>query len=286
MLCYHRYVVVLLLALPLTLLSLVANAAKTNAPPSNAIWNTLLQQHVVVLDDGRASQVDYQGMRADEKQLKRYLATLSAVTQTRFDTWSNPDQKAFLINAYNAWTVDLILTGKPSLASIKDLGHFWQSPWQKAFIPLLGNTRTLDSIEDQLRQHYHDPRIHFAINCASIGCPALSNQAYAGSRLNTQLHNAAVHFLSDRSRNYVQHGALSVSSIFKWYHDDFAAGWQGINSLRQFLAHYSQALGLNSTQTARLINGKMTITYLDYDWRLNRVTTDKGSSHRTTAATP
>ena len=92
-----------------------------------------------------------------------------------------------MINAYNAWTVEFILTKYPDLDSIKDLGSFFNSPWDKEFIPLLGKTVSLNDIEHGLirgSDRYNDPRIHFAVNCASIGCPALREEAYTGDKLN------------------------------------------------------------------------------------------------------
>jgi len=113
----------------------------------HSAWDTLLKTHVVEIDQGRATQVDYSGMARDRAALKTYLAATSAVTPAAFDAWTKDEQLAFLINAYNAWTVELILTAYPNLESIKDLGSLFQSPWKKRFIPLLGETRSLDDIE-------------------------------------------------------------------------------------------------------------------------------------------
>lgn len=249
----------------------------------HGIWNTLLQQHVVVIQNGTATQVDYDGFLSDRDHLTRYLDTLAAVSQQRFDRWSESERLAFLINAYNAWTVELILTEYPGLESIKDLGSLFRSPWKKSFIPLLGQTRSLDDIEHGLirgaegdNRGYNEPRIHFAVNCASIGCPALRPEAYTGAQLEMQLQQAATNFLSDRSRNRVDFnrekgGAALVSSIFKWYREDFETGWRGAHSLGEFLALYADALGLDDKKTEALRNGQIKIKFLDYDWSLNKV---------------
>lgn len=232
----------------------------------------LLRKHVVVIRDGQATQVDYAGMAADRKILKQYLGQTSSPTRADFDRWSRAEQLAFLLNAYNAWTVELVLTGYPKIESIKDLGSLLQSPWKKTFIPLLGETRSLDDIEHGLIRgsgRYNDPRIHFAANCASIGCPALRHEAYQGSRLDAQLEDQTNKFFADRSRNHLQGGTLKVSSIFKWYRGDFEKGWQGIRRLPDFLARYAQPLGLSAADTQRLQSGKVVIDYLNYDWRLN-----------------
>lgn len=243
------------------------------APPDHAAWNTLLKKHVVVVRGGQSTQVDYVGMRVDRSILKTYLTSLSAVTPAEFNTWSRADRLAFLINAYNAWTVELILTGEPDLASIKDLGSFLQSPWKRVFIPLLGRTRSLDDIEHGMirgTNGFREPRIHFAVNCASIGCPALRAEAYRGDQLHFQLEDATRKFLADRQRNRLQGNELAISSIFKWYREDFEQGWDGVTSIPQFLARYRSSLGLKDQQIAMLLHGKVTLVFLDYDWRLNR----------------
>lgn len=238
----------------------------------SASWNALLKKHVQVLRGGQASEVDYAGFLADHSSLQSYLASTSKVTRPEFDRWSTPVQLAFLINAYNAWTVELVLTGYPGIKSIKDLGSFIQSPWKKRFIPLLDETRSLDDIEHGLIRgsgRYNDPRIHFAVNCASVGCPALRAEAYVADRLNAQMEDATQKFLSDRTRNRIESDVLKVSSIFKWYGSDFEKDWRGANTLGQFLALYSGALGLNVDTASQLSAGKRGIEFLEYDWRLN-----------------
>jgi hypothetical protein len=235
-------------------------------------WQQLLQRHVVELRDGQATQVDYAGMRRDRALLATYLAATSGVSQAEFDRWAKDDQLAFLINAYNAWTVRLIVDADPGLSSIRDLGSLLQSPWKKRFIPLLGETRSLDDIEHGLIRgsgRYGDPRIHFAVNCASIGCPALSAEAYVGARLDAQLERATRLFLADRTRNRPVPAGLEVSSIFRWYREDFEAGWGGARGLGAFLALYGDALALDAEHRRQLAAGQIRISFLDYDWRLN-----------------
>ncbi len=235
-------------------------------------WDALLKKHVTSLHDGRATQVDYAGFAADRSLLKQYLAAVSAVAPAEFDRWDRPAQLAFLINAYNANTVELILTAYPDVASIKDLGSLLRSPWKKRFISLLGESRSLDDIEHGLIReagHYAEPRIHFAVNCASIGCPALRPEAYVGERLDAQLEDAAKSFLSDRTRNRLEGNALKVSSIFKWYRSDFEKGWRGANNLAGFFVLYRQPLELDDGAVNRLKAGKIDFDFLDYDWRLN-----------------
>lgn len=235
-------------------------------------WNMLLHEHVYDIDGGKSTQVDYRALAQKRTQLNRYLQQMAAVDRNQFDGWPREEQLAFLINAYNAWTVELILGSYPQIESIKDLGSLFQSPWKKRFIPLLGETLSLDDIEHDLIRgsgRYNEPRIHFAVNCASIGCPALKNEAYTGTCLEQQLEEATRLFLADRDRNRLEGSTLQVSSIFKWYRDDFATGWRGAISLEQFLALYGDSLSLTQRQRHSLQQGDIRIDFLEYDWRLN-----------------
>ncbi len=231
-------------------------------------WDGLLKRHVQPIQGGVATQVDYTGMARERAVLKTYLDGLAAVRQQDFARWDKAERLAFLINAYNAWTVELILTAWPDVKSIKDLGSWFRSPWKKTFIPLLGQTLSLDDIEHGMIRAegvYDEPRIHFAVNCASIGCPALRAEAYTAARLDGQLADATRLFLSDRSRNRLEDGRLEVSSIFKWYGDDF----ERTGGVEAFLAGQGEALGPSDSQRGALRAGRMEIGFLDYDWRLN-----------------
>ncbi len=259
----------LILSLFLSVMTLSAQAVSFD----HSHWDGLLKKHVVSINQGVATQVDYAGFARDRFQLKSYLKSLESVSQATFNGWSRSEQLAFLINAYNAWTVELVLTEYPDIESIKDLGSWLQSPWQKSFIPLLGETRSLDGIEHGLIRAdgtYQEPRIHFAVNCASVGCPALSATAYTAADIETQLDEAVRFFLSDRSRNRLEVNTLNVSRIFKWYRDDFERGWGGYQRLEQFLAAYGDSLGLSVRDIQRLKSGAIDIDFLDYDWNLNR----------------
>ncbi|MDE2307171.1 MAG: DUF547 domain-containing protein [Xanthomonadaceae bacterium] len=257
----------LLCALPL-----LANVAAAQVP-SSGIWNVLLARHVVVIDGGHASRVDYAGMRRDKALLDTYTRQLSAVTAAQFDAWGKADRMAFLINAYNAFTVEKVLTRWPDLHSIKDLGSFLASPWRDRFFTLLGRRRDLDDVEGMLRApgRYDDPRIHFALNCASIGCPMLQPSAYDGAQLGRQLDAAVAGFLGDSSRNRYDPatGALEVSRIFDWYADDFSRGPAG--SVKGFLAAHAASLSDDPAIRQRLRAQSLALRFLPYDWRLNGV---------------
>jgi len=241
---------------------------------SHAAWNTLLKQHVVVNAAGTASTVRYAALKQNHRALRAYLDSLSAVTPGEYRAWSRDQKLAFLINAYNAFTVELILTKYPNLDSIKDLGSFLSSPWKKSFFRLLGKAETLDGIEHgRIRAPgaFDDPRIHAAVVCASIGCPMLRNEAYVAPGLDAQLEDQMQRFLRDRSRNRFDAGTntLAVSKIFDWYADDFTKGHRGFDSLKATFAHYADALTDTPEAAARLRDGRYEIETLDYDWRLN-----------------
>ncbi len=235
-------------------------------------WNDLLMHNVVMAPNGGVSTVNYTQFKGEHAELKSYLGSMSTISREEFDGWTKPDQLAFLINAYNAWTIELILSRYPDLASIKDLGSLTQSPWQKTNIALLGTTVSLDNIEHDLIRgsgRYNDPRIHFAVNCASIGCPALLNEAFIGVTLEQQLETATKGFLSDRTRNRKANGTLAVSSIFNWYGGDFVKGWRGATTLDEFFALYASSLDLSQADIEALSSGNMEIVFQEYDWRLN-----------------
>ena len=256
----------------LLLLSTVFSAVSTAQEILHQPWQALLTQHVSPINDGHSSQVNYAGMKTDHVKLTAYLTALGKIDKQTFEQWPAPKQLSFLINAYNAWTVELILTAYPDIKSIKDLGSFFSSPWSKKFIPLLGETRSLDNIEHELIRgdnKYADPRIHFAVNCASIGCPALREEAYSADKLEQQLSEQTIRFLTDKNRNRFTEDAMELSAIFKWYGDDFTQGFRGSNSLSAFVLLYREALNLTPAQQAGLKSEDMATSFLNYDWALN-----------------
>ena len=225
-------------------------------------WDQLLRKHVVVLDGGSASQLRYAGMAQSRKELKGYLDGLSGVSEAEFRGWPRAEQMAFLINAYNAFTVEKILTRYPDIRSIWDFGKLFGNPFNDEFFSLFGRKFTLDRIEHEtLRKHYREPRIHYAVSCAAVGCPMLREEAYVAARLEQQLDEQAVRFLSDRTRNRYRDGKLEVSKIFDWFKEDF-------EPREAYFAHYAGVLAYPG--------GAVPISFLEYDWSLN----DSPSSSR------
>jgi len=269
----------LLSILLLALLPLTANAQSFDH--DHKAWSALLKKHVVLIDNGKASQVRYSGFIQDRNELKAYLGTLSKVTPAEFSAWSKAQQMAFLINAYNAFTVEKILSRYPGIKSIWDFGKIFGNPFKDKFFSLLGREFSLDMIEHEtLRKPgaYDEPRVHFAVNCASTGCPMLREEAYVAARLDVQLEEQTKRFLSDRSRNRynAQDNALEVSEIFKWFTIDWSSGYRGLDakgtpmqSREQFFARYTALLADNPAQQQAITERKAAIRHLDYDWTLN-----------------
>jgi hypothetical protein len=268
-----------MIALGAQLLSV--GAAAQEFDHEHAAWTALLKRHVVLIDGGKASRVRYTGFQQDRGALRSYLDALSKVTPQQFEAWSKARRMAFLINAYNAFTVEKILTRYPDIRSIWDFGKFFGNPFRDRFFTLLGRPFTLDGIEhDTLRKPgaYDEPRVHYAVNCASISCPMLREEAYVAARLDAQLEEQARRFLSDRSRNRYDPGSgrLEVSRIFDWFKEDWTSGYRGfdgngepIRSREQYFAAYAALLADGPRQQQRVLEQKAEIRFLEYDWALN-----------------
>ena len=262
----------ILIAVAAFLLSLSALALDH----SHKSWDDLLKQHVKYAQGGNASRGDYAGFARDRAQLKAVLDDYSKVTKAEFDSWTRPQQQAFLINAYNAFTVELILTKYPDLKSIRDLGGFVSKPWSKKFFKLFGQDSYLDFIEHEVLRKdgvYDDPRVHVAVVCASIGCPMLRTDAFVAEKLDAQLDDGMKRFLSDRSRNRYNPSAkrLEVSRIFDWYGKDFERGHKGYTSVKATMARYADQLADKPEDRAAVRDQKADVAFLDYDWSLNDV---------------
>jgi hypothetical protein len=202
--------------------------------------------------------VDYAGFKREASRLDAYLAQLAAVEP---ESLSRNERFAFYVNAYNAWTIKLILSGYPGVKSIKELGSLFKSPWKKKFVKLAGQTVSLDHIEhDILRPVFKDERVHFAVNCASKGCPPLYPEPFTGEKLNAQLDDAAGRFVRNPRFNRLEGNTLYVSRIFKWFRADFN------DDIIGFFNRYA-----SSEQKKRIadVQSEIKVKYLDYDWSLN-----------------
>jgi hypothetical protein len=240
--------------------ALLAAPSTGGAAGLHARWDELLQKHVT---NGR---VDYAALAQDRTALDAYLDALGRVDP---NTFTRDDALAFWINAYNAFTVALILDHYP-VASIRDI----PDPWKGFRFKAAGQMLTLDEMEHKkLREQLKEPRIHFAVVCASTGCPDLWNRAFTPEKLEQQLDVAARRFIGSRkhvrteSRRGLLRGTrrvLYVSLIFKWFERDFAGG--GARTVADFIAGYADA---GTADFIRDAGDTLRIDYLEYDWRLN-----------------
>ena len=246
------------LAIALSLCTGIAHAACSSVDPTHAQWSAILGKWVT------NAGVDYAAMqREGQPALAAYLATLSGACGRDYEQWTRAERIAFWINAYNAFTIRLILDHYP-IASIRRIGWLPGAAFRETFIPmqgLKGGTISLDDIENgTLRSAFQEPRIHFALVCASRSCPQLRNEAYRGADLDRQLDDQARAFLHDSRKNRVDAsaGTLFLSSIFKWFRGDFEAV---AGSVPAYVARY---LDDGTTHVSGF-----QVEFLDYDWSLN-----------------
>lgn len=245
-----------LCALVLSSLMLAVRGGAADFDPTHPLLEAVLKRHV------KSARVDYAGLKAHPEDLKRYLAAVAGVGKAEFKRWNEAEQIAFLSNAYNAWTLQLVVDHYP-VKSIKDIGSLLTGPWDQPVVRLFGETITLSQLEHGiLRSDYTEPRIHFILVCASKGCPPLRNEAYTGTRLEEQLVDQARLFLADTTKNRVTIGDRTVhlSPIFKWYGADFEKKHGSV--LAALKPYWPE-------QTGTAVQSDFKIRYGDYDWSLN-----------------
>ncbi|MGJ8733751.1 MAG: DUF547 domain-containing protein [Cellulophaga sp.] len=211
--------------------------------PSHQKWNTLLQKNVNSNGD-----VNYKAFVNDKKELEAYLTLLQKNAPAK--NWSKNQKLAYYINLYNAGTVKLIIDNYPT-KSIKDI----KSPWDKDVVAIGDKMYSLGYVEHKVLRKMNEPRIHFAINCASYSCPKLVNKAFLADTMDAQLETAAVDFIADKKRNIINTNKVELSEIFKWFKSDFTEN----TTLIGFINKYS------STQ----VKDNAKVKYIDYNWSLN-----------------
>jgi hypothetical protein len=235
------------------MISLLAPLQVIAGGVDNAIYKDLLKKHV------KNGRVSYDGFKQDEALLDQYLAVLSAAEP---EMLTRNHRFAFYINAYNAFTIKLILSRYPEINSIKEIGSFFSGPWSKKFISLDGWTVSLDYIEHEvLRPKFKDPRIHFTINCAAKSCPPLMGEPYEGELLETQLDRQTRAFINNPRSTFVREETVFISKIFDWFEEDF-----NDNPLF-FIRQYAGERLRSDLETA---GPDPKVKYLHYDWSLNR----------------
>jgi len=244
-----------------------------------AHYAELLKTHV---DD--KGVVDYRGLKANPEKLHLYMIAIASLPSSRYDKWDDKAKIAFWLNAYNGLTLKAIIDHYPIKASFlksriypKNSIRQISGVWDKIKFTVMGQKMTLEHIEHKmLRARFNEPKIHMALVCAAMSCPALRNEPYIGERLDEQLDDQTRRFLGhrqkfriDRSRDLVY-----LSPIFKWFAKDFVRTYaptgnlgrhgREVSSVLNFVAGY-----LDETNQRRIRAGDFKVKYLDYDWSLN-----------------
>ncbi|MEE9587488.1 MAG: DUF547 domain-containing protein [Hyphomicrobiaceae bacterium] len=226
----------------------------------HSAWDRLLKAYLISGPDG-LNQVDYKLFKnKGHAALKTYLTALQAIDVTQL---SRPEQFAFWANLYNAKTIDIVLTHYP-VKSIRDIdisGLFADGPWGKKVVVVNGVELSLDDIEHKImRPLFRDPRVHYAVNCASVGCPNLPRDAFTGRMLEDQLTKGAEAYINSRRGVSIMGREATVSKIYRWYGEDFGGDKAGI---LQHLRKYAQG------PLAAKLEAIEDIGDYAYDWSLN-----------------
>ncbi|MDJ0574467.1 MAG: DUF547 domain-containing protein [Xenococcaceae cyanobacterium MO_234.B1] len=217
--------------------------------------------------------VNYEALQANRAKLDKFNQALGLVTPSVYNSWSEAEKLAFLINAYNSFTLQSIIDQNPLKKSIRDI----PGVWRRRKFEIAGESKTLDNIEhDILRKEFNEPRIHAALVCAAISCPPLRNEPYLPETIDSQLDDQVRKFIAgsyglkiERSR-----GRVYLSSIFKWFGKDWLPSYRiedkftGNSKQKAVLNFISQYL--NESDREYLEKGKYKVSYLDYDWSLNK----------------
>lgn len=244
-----------LLVIFFSIIMITVNAESSPAfDRSYSLYGNVLSRYV------RNGLVDYTGLKSDPGSLGLFLESAERVSKREFEGWPREERLAFLINVYNARTLRLVIDNYP-VKSIKDIGSGGKGPWDEPVVKIFGETTTLNGLENGLiRKGFEEPRIHFALVCAAMGCPPLLDKPYVGDRLDAQLEAQTKEFLNDAGKNSFdgKSKTLRLSPIFEWYAADFEAE---TGSVAGFLKEY--IVGLPP--------GGYIIVYTEYDWSLNDI---------------
>jgi len=230
------------------LITLIFIITLTKLSAQTSEFNALLQKHV----DERGN-VDYKSLKTNEAKLDSYLSYLNKIAPNK--EWSANKEKAFWINAYNAYTIKIILNNYP-LKSITDIKRKGKTAWKTPLVRVGGKIYTLDHVEHEiLRKKFKDPRIHVGVNCASGSCPKLGNIAFTKENIESELERLMKEFINDSTRNKISKKKVEISEIFNWFKGDFTANGTVIDYINRYANEQ--------------VNKKAKIKYLPYDWSLN-----------------
>ena len=246
-----------------TLLLVLSLGTRLSAQ-DNQLFSNILNKYV------KGGLVDYKNL-VGNKQLDKYLQQLS---DTDPDNFSRNEKLAFWINAYNAFTIQIVSENYP-IESINELstggkiiGHLLgKTVWDKEFITINNKTYSLNDIEHKILRKIDEPRIHFAIVCASISCPELLNEAYEPDKIEEQLESQAKKFLNDESRNQfdIKNRKAYISEIFNWFGKDFGKDDEEI--LKYIFKFLPASVRTDITQNSK----QWKVSFKDYNWNLNEI---------------
>ncbi len=242
----NNYLITSLILCVFVLLSSTQTLSQTASKVDHKAWDVLLKKHV-----DKNGLVAYKEFLNDQDQLTSYLNHLS--TNVPDDSWSQKKQLAYYINLYNAATIDLILKNYP-VKSIKEI----KNPWKTSNIKMGEKYYSLGDIEHKILREMKEPRIHFAINCASYSCPKLLNEAFIASKMEEQLERVTLEFINS-DKNDISPENPRLSKIFKWYKKDFIV--KGEQGLIAYINKYSNIK----------IDVNTKVEFMDYDWNLNEM---------------
>jgi hypothetical protein len=237
-----------------TMLASIAPQAWATQKVDHRLYAELLAQHT------RDGLVNYASFKTEQAKLKAYLEHLAGINP---DALGRDDAFAYYLNLYNAATIDLVLENYPGIDSIKDIGGFFGNPWKIEFITLNDKKVHLDHVEHEiLRPTYKDPRLHFAVNCASLGCPPLHDKPFEGDSLDATLDELTRQNMADPAHTRLEGDDLYVSKVFDWFGED----WGGKEDKVAFVRKYSSPA--RATEIDR-VGDSLDLKYSDWDWTLN-----------------
>lgn len=220
------------------------NNSSNSITIDHSSFDALLKKYVASNGD-----VNYSGFKAETNKLSNYISHLEQ--QFPGEDWSVETQLAYFINVYNANTIKLIIDNYPT-NSIKDISN----PWLKNRFTIAGKDFSLAALENGILRKMNEPRIHFAINCASASCPKLLQEAYTTSNVMDLMESATKEFINNSAKNELSSNKAKISEIFKWYKSDFTDN----RTVLDYINKYSNTKVRSNTE----------IEYLDYDWSLNK----------------
>lgn len=241
-------------------MTIAAGSASADDTELHQAWDDILGTYVVESDDG-VNRFDYGALQANTEDSAKLDAYLESFENLDFDTLSEDEQFAAYSNIYNALTIQHIV-GRYPTKSIRS--GYIVGPWKRVFTVVDGEKVSLDDLEHGiLRVQFSDPRVHYAVNCASFGCPNLRTDAWFGATLDEELDDAARDYINNpRGVTVRRNGTLQVSTIYKWFREDFGGSNDGV--IDHLLEHAEPEL-------AEKIQAKRKITKHEYDWSLNDV---------------